>query len=131
MQNERDWPVRKRNRMAHFDYSACGVYFITVCTADRKKLFWSDCTQWENLDVSRYAPTVPLSAYGRIVRDAIEKIPQIYPAIALDRYVVMPDHIHLLLRVRADALGKPLPAPTMSRVMQQLKGSVSRQIGAP
>lgn len=32
--------------------------------------------------------------------------------------------------IRADALGKPMAAPTMSRVMQQLKGSVSRQSGA-
>ena len=43
--------------------------------------------------------------------------------------MIMPNHIHLLLRVCADEYGRPLVAPTMSRVVKQLKGVVSKQVG--
>ena len=41
----------------------------------------------------------------------------------------MPDHIHILLIVRADEYGRPMVAPTMSRVVQQLKGYITKRIG--
>ena len=37
-----DLPTRKQNRIADYDYSAPGAYFITVCTANREKLFWNN-----------------------------------------------------------------------------------------
>ncbi len=72
---------------------------------------------------------VELSLYGKLVDDAIQKIPCIYPSLSLEGYVIMPNHIHVLLRVRADEYGRPLVAPTMSRIIKQLKGIVSKQIG--
>ena len=36
-------PKRKPIRIADYDYSTPGAYFITVCTANREKIFWSDC----------------------------------------------------------------------------------------
>ena len=41
----------------------------------------------------------------------------------------MPDHIHLLLRIRADEFGRPMVAPTMSRLVKQMKGYITKQIG--
>ncbi|MBR6921224.1 MAG: hypothetical protein IKH51_03420 [Clostridia bacterium] len=43
----------------------------------------------------------------------------------------MPDHIHLLLSIRADENGRPMVAPTVSRIVQQLKGYVTKRIGRP
>jgi REP element-mobilizing transposase RayT len=43
----------------------------------------------------------------------------------------MPNHIHLLLRVCSDEYGRPMVAPTMSRVVNQLKGYTVKQIGRP
>ena len=37
-----DLPKRKQIRSKDYDYSTLGAYFITVCTANREKLFWSD-----------------------------------------------------------------------------------------
>lgn len=34
-------PKRKQIRIADYDYSTPGAYFITVCTANREKLFWN------------------------------------------------------------------------------------------
>ena len=70
-----------------------------------------------------------LSRYGRLVDEAIREIPLHYPAVSVDHYVVMPNHIHLLLQIHTDADGRPMVAPTVSRVVQQLKGAITKRIG--
>ena len=117
-------PVRKPNRLPNFDYNTPGAYFITICTRDRKNLFWAD------VGASIARPQNPvLSRYGVIVDDAIREIPLHYPTISVDHYVVMPNHIHLLLQINTDADGRAMLAPTISRVVQQMKGIVTKQIG--
>ena len=37
---ENDLPKRKKNRLEHYDYSSCGVYFLTICTSKRENYFW-------------------------------------------------------------------------------------------
>ena len=37
-----NYPVRKKNRLIGFDYSSPNAYFITICTRERQKLFWTD-----------------------------------------------------------------------------------------
>ncbi|MBQ2972225.1 MAG: transposase [Ruminococcus sp.] len=115
---------RKQIRLKEYDYSSSGVYFITVCVKDKKPLLWN------NVGATSGRPNdTRLSAYGKIVDDAILKIPIHYPNIKIDNYVVMPNHIHLLLSIEGDIDGRPLVAPTISRVIQQMKGYVSKQIG--
>ena len=41
----------------------------------------------------------------------------------------MPNHIHLLLRIDTDPDGREMSAPTISRVIQQMKGAVTKRIG--
>ena len=119
-----DRPQRKKNRLENYDYSSCGAYFITACTLERQNYFW------KNVGAIIDRPQdVELSTYGKMVDQAIQNIPSAYPALSLESYVIMPNHIHLLLRVCADEYGRPLVAPTMSRVVKQLKGIVSKQIG--
>lgn len=36
-----EFPKRKRNRLQNYDYSSTGAYFITICTKDKKSLFWN------------------------------------------------------------------------------------------
>ncbi len=119
-----DFKDRKNIRLKKFDYSSSGVYFITVCTKDRKALFWN------SVGATTGRPRkYELSKYGKIVDDAILQIPKYYSSVKIDNYVVMPNHIHLLLRIEGDVLGRPLVAPTISRVIKQMKGYVSKQIG--
>ena len=90
-------PQRKKNRLDNYDYSSCGAYFITVCTLERRNYFW------ENVGAIIDRPqNVELSPYGKMVDNAIQSIPSAYPALSLESYVIMPNHIHLLLRVCAD-----------------------------
>ena len=123
---ENDLPKRKKNRLEHYDYSSCGVYFLTICTSKRENYFW------DNVGATIGRPQdVILSEYGGIVEESIHCIPDIYPALALESYVIMPDHIHLLLRIRSDENGRPMVAPTMSRIVQQMKGYITKRIGFP
>ena len=49
----------------------------------------------------------------------------------MDIYTIMPNHVHLLLQIKGDEDGRAMPAPTISKVVQQMKGSVTKQVGTP
>ena len=119
-------PKRKQIRLENYDYSTPGAYFITVCTVNRAKIFWSD----RRGDLWSPA-SVPLSEIGMIVDSEIQKMNTIYKAIRIDKYCIMPDHIHFIICIDSDENGRTQFAPTISRVMKQFKGSISKQIGRP
>ena len=48
--------------------------------------------------------------------------------ISVDGYVIMPNHIHLILFIHSDH-GRPMVVPTISRVIQQMNGYVSKRAG--
>ena len=148
MENKTEFPTRKRNRLKQYDYSSCGAYFITVCTLNRRNYFWKnvviatdDCTQ-STPPLSPYETpcavgatsgrpqNIELTPYGEIINEAINYIPIAYPALSIGCYTIMPNHIRILLQMYADESGRPLVAPTISRVVNQLKGYVSRRAGA-
>jgi len=117
-------PKRKQNRLKEFDYSNPNAYFITICTNKRKSYFWKAIPSIENIP-----DDIQLSAYGSFVSQCICDIPKHYPMISVDHYVIMPNHIHLLLQINTDFNGRPMTAPTISMVVNQLKGAVSKQAG--
>lgn len=119
-------PIRKQNRLTEYDYSMPNAYFITICTDNRKNLFWSDV-----MAIIDRPQDVPLTQYGKTVDFYIKSIPSHYPAISVDHYVIMPNHIHLLLQIHTDNNGRSMIAPTISRVLRLLKGTVSKKIGFP
>ena len=61
-----DLPKRKPNRLLEYDYSTPNAYFITISTKSRKNFFWTDASA----NVAS-ADEIPLTAYGRIVRQAM------------------------------------------------------------
>ena len=119
-----DLPKRKQNRLAEYDYSTPNAYFITICTKDRKKLFWMDVGA-----IIDRPNNVPLTNLGMIARQSIEDIPNYYSAVSVDHFVIMPNHIHLLLQINTDADGRSMIAPTVSTVVRLMKGTVSKQAG--
>ena len=116
-------PKRKPNRLPDYDYSSPSAYFITICTKQRKNILGSvGATDGRPHEIS-------LSPCGKIVDSCIKNIPEYYPVISLDQYVVMPNHIHLLLQIHSGPDGRPVVAPTMSQVVNQLKGAASKKAG--
>ena len=92
MKMENEMPKRKKNRLENYDYISCGAYFITVCTLERRNYFW------KNVGAIIDRPQdVELSPYGEIVNEAISNISSVYPALSVEGYAIMPNHIHILL----------------------------------
>ena len=110
-------PERKINRLTEYDYGQNGAYFVTICTQDRHKIL--------STIVGDGFP-VP-QPYGIIAEKYIARIPEKYPLVAVDKYVIMPDHIHLLLRFSWD-LGTGDPSPTLGNVIGWYKYQVTKQI---
>ena len=113
---------RKQIRLKDYEYLNNGVYFITICTKDKKCLLGS-----VGATIGRQVQMV-LSKYGHIVDNVILDIPNHYKNVFVDKYVIMPNHIHIILFIRNDE-GRAMHAPTISRIIQQLKGIVTKQVG--
>ena len=95
---------RKKNRLSSYDYSQNGAYFLTICTHERKpflsKIFIED--------------KIPrLTREGQIMERLIGSVSIKYPTITVDHHVIMPDHIHLLVRVE-NGTGNPSPTVELS-----------------
>ena len=117
-------PTRKQNRLAQYDYRTPNAYFITICTNNRRNLFWKDVGA-----IIDRPENVPLTSLGMVAQQSIRDISSHYPAITVDHSVIMPNHIHLLLQIHTDANGRSMIAPTISTVVRLMKGTVSKQAG--
>lgn len=120
-------PKRKPIRIVGFDYASSGAYFITICTVNREKLFWSGSRG----DLRSPADGFVLSHSGMIVEQEIRKLDTVYPGVRVEKHCIMPDHIHLILVIGGEPDGRTQFAPTVSRVIKQFKGSITKQIGRP
>ena len=108
-------PKRKANRLRRYDYKSPGYYFVTICTAGKRKLFWKS----EQLVDGRPV----LSEAGTIVESCIREIPLHYPCVQVEQCNVMPNHVHIILQI---VEGNTVP---LSAVVGQMKQAVSHTIG--
>lgn len=112
-------PQRKPNRIAEYDYNQNGAYFVTVCTQDRKKIL--------SQIVGDGSP-VP-KPIGILAEALIYQISDKYPNVYIDQYMIMPDHIHMLLRIdNADGTGDP--SPTLGNIIGWYKYQLTKQVNA-
>jgi len=97
---------RRSIRLKNYDYTSAGAYFVTICVKNRECLLGNIADG-----------TVQLNSYGEIVNTVWHGLPNYYPHIELDAWVVMPNHVHgiILLTNRSTVatVGAGLkPAPT-------------------
>lgn len=86
---------------------------------------------WKNVGANCVRPLeqLPLSKIGIVVENEIHKLNTIYENIKVDKYQIMPNHIHLIIFIYEDSNGRTQFAPTISRIIKQFKGSITKQIG--
>ncbi len=99
-------PKRRPNRLPNFDYSTPGAYFLTICI-DEKKCILGSIVGGGALD----APLVQLTEHGKIVQHYIESGNNI-SGVTVDKYVIMPNHIHMILFVSETVSAGTLKAPS-------------------
>ena len=85
---------RKPIRLKDFDYSQDGVYFITICTEGRRNIL-------STIDINQDLETAKtkLTPIGVIVEQELLRLPEKYPNMNIDTYIIMPNHIHVLISV--------------------------------
>ena len=116
-------PERKRNRLEGYDYSQAGYYFVTICAANRAEILGKVCRG------AHCAPAYTrLSESGRAVDAAILQIPKHHPSVRVDKYVIMPNHVHLIL-VLGETGGRAMRAPTISGIVRGMKEAVTKSLG--
>ena len=90
-------PRRKPNRLERYDYGT-GCYFVTVCTHDRAQLF--------ALETSSDAGSAP---QNRAIHARIAEIPDKFDGTAVEKYVIMPDHVHMIVTISGTSAANVLP----------------------
>ena len=99
---------------------------MTICTKERQDMILS------NIVVGRDDPGTPscniqLTPTGNIVKKYIDSITENYKNVIVDKYIIMPDHIHMLIKI----CGVPRSSrPTdISTVIGALKRLANKEIG--
>ena len=101
-----------------------GAYFITVCTANREPILWDIVGEDIILPCD-----LKLSKIGKVVEQAVKQIGEHYENVFIDKYCIMPDHIHFILYIQPDESGRMIYSPTVSTVVGQMKRWVSKRVG--
>ena len=113
-------PKRKATRLKSYDYSQNGYYFVTICTHDKKCIL-------SNVVGQGLAPAeVQLSEYGKIANAEILNLKIRYQNIKIDKYVIMPNHIHAIIIIQNKTAGAS-PCPTLSDIICAFKSVVTRK----
>ena len=110
---EEKLPKRKPTRLQNHDYSAASGYFITICTEGRRRIL-STVVGADVLDGPPGARTyvTRLSEKGRIAERILRQLDAYYESISVDAYVIMPNHIHLILFIPYDGGASRTSPPT-------------------
>ena len=105
-ENADRFPSRKNPRIRHYDYSRPNYYFVTICTHDKACIFGD-----------AGAPNL----YGKIAEQGLWEIENHFAHVVLDKYVIMPNHVHAILILKEGA-------ENLSVILGQYKSYVTRQI---
>ena len=110
--------VRKKIRLEGYDYSNAGCYFITICVKDEHEVFGHVVGAISN------RPCMELSEIGKIAERTISELNK---GIVIDKYVIMPNHVHMFIRIEDN--GRTEFAPTISSIIRFYKSRITKQIG--
>ncbi len=91
---------RRSIRLRMHDYCSIGYYFVTICTKDRLRLFGHIKNGKMNL-----------SKYGEIAERFLQEIPNHFPNVVVDEFIIMPDHVHAMIHIKNHVDHQPAHTP--------------------
>ena len=108
--------VRRPRRLGAYDYAQDGAYSVTICTDWREHLFGTVTDG-----------RMKVNAAGRAVERVWEGLPEHYPHVELDVFVVMPNHVHgIVVLVGGESVGSSDSVPGVGSVID---GSRAEEAG--
>jgi putative transposase len=96
MNNNRKTNNRHSTRLKNYDYSQPGFYFVTICAHEKKWLFGNVIDD-----------QMHLNNVGNIVHTVWNTLPERFPNIKLDEYIIMPNHMHGIIAIEANQSYNP------------------------
>ena len=105
-------------RLKDWDYNSDGMYFITICTVGKKHILSKIRVGGGVLD----APFIELTEYGRVIDEQVKIMNDIYENINVGHYVIMPNHIHMIIEIKnaGGTSGRPSPTRENSLISQYI-----------
>ena len=104
---------RRSIRLQGYDYAQSGAYFVTICTFQRQHLFGEVNNGKMQLNVT-----------GQIVSAIWQKIPQHFPNVEVDQFILMPDHLHGIIDISAQVK----KFYSLATIIQNFKSISTRKI---
>ena len=120
-----NYPKRKQLRLPEYDYSTPGAYFVTVCTEDKS------CILSRVGADALGGPQIELTYAGSVAEKYLLSTNRI-PNLRLDKYVIMPNHVHMILVVEVWDGPPRASAPTDAAIPNAVgawKRLVHRELG--
>ena len=102
---------RRSIRLKDYDYSLPGDYFLTICT-DRKRYLFGSVVEGR----------MHLNAAGTMVAEVLQNIPKRHGEVELDVFVLMPNHLHGIIRILAPAVPADRSVrPSLTEIVRRFK----------
>jgi len=131
-------PGRRSVRIQGHDYRSAGAYYVTICTFARSSILG------RVIHRPNGEAHVTLSALGKVVDTCWRAIPDHWPHVQLDRYVIMPNHLHGIIVIYpssetthepvAEGFGRPVSG-SLPTIVRSFKAACTRegrrQLGDP
>ena len=115
---------RKPTRLSEYDYSQNGYYFVTICTKDKQKLF-GEIVGGGVYDI----PQIKLSVIGETAKYELLNVEKHYDNVKIDKFVVMPNHRHVIVQITERINPFPTKKYDLSNVIGKYKAAVTRSVG--
>lgn len=135
----RELRTRKNVRLKNYDYRQPGYYFVTICTRVRYENILCEIVPVRGAAFgappvqSPATPQINLTTAGQIVENYIQNANLAYEnRVKIDCYMIMPDHIHLIVQLCPLGNGSPraaTPTVTLPNIINTLKALSTKQIG--
>ena len=114
-----DLPVRKYPRLKNYDYSQNGAYFVTFCVKNKHEL----CGTIVVGSGFHARPSIVLTELGFEIQKTIEFVNSNDKSINIQKYIIMPNHVHMIICLSAVGHGNP----TLQFVVGQIKSYTTKR----
>ena len=121
MESANNFVKRKHTRLKGYDYSQSGYYHVTICL-----LKGAPNLSKVGRELAPAAEKSELTELGKIIETQLLAMEKYFDNVKIDRYVIMPDHIHAIIALKEKTAGAS-SHPTLMQVVQVFKSKATRE----